>query len=284
MSLTEKRDLIEVKHPEISIVRQCELLDMARGSYYYKPAGESEYNLMLMRLIDEEYTKHPFLGALRITEWLCQHGHHVNHKRIERLMNKMGIEGICPKRNLSKSTEKNVKYPYLLRGLSIDHSDHVWCSDITYIPMRKGFMYLVAIMDWYSRYVLSWSISNTLDTTFCLEALDRAIAQGKPEIFNTDQGSQFTSEVFTSCLKREEIEISMDGRGRVFDNIFIERLWRSLKYEDLYIKDYETAGETMKGISNYLNYYNHERFHQSLDYQTPSSVYFSDKLGKNDNK
>jgi putative transposase len=257
---------------------------MARGSYYYKPAGESDYNLMLMRLIDEEYTKHPFLGVLRITEWLCQQGHHVNHKRIERLMNKMGIEGICPKRNLSKSIENHVKYPYLLRGLSIDHADHVWCSDITYIPMRQGFMYLVAIMDWYSRYVLSWSISNTLDTTFCLDALDRAIVQGKPEIFNTDQGSQFTSELFTSRLKREEIEISMDGRGRVFDNIFIERLWRSLKYEDLYIKDYETAEETIKGIGNYLQFYNHERLHQSLDYQTPSSVYFSSKLGKNDNK
>jgi len=271
-------------HHEISIVRQCDLLGMARGSYYYKPAGESEYNLMLMKLIDEEYTKHPFLGVPRITEWLCQHGHHVNHKRIERLMNKMGIEGICPKRNMSKSTEEHVKYPYLLRGLKIEHSDHVWCSDITYIPMPKGFLYLVAIMDWYSRYVLSWSISNTLDTTFCLESLDKAIAQGKPEIFNTDQGSQFTSKEFTSRLKAEEIKISMDGRGRVFDNIFIERLWRSLKYEDVYIKDYETGEEAIKLIGDYLNYYNHERPHQSLDYQTTASVYFSGKMGKNDNK
>jgi len=247
---------------------------MARSSYYYEPAKESEYNLLLMRLLDEEYTRHPFYGAPRLTDWLCRQGHHVNHKRVERLMRKMGIEGICPRRNLSKSTEEHVKYPYLLRGLKIEYPNHVWCSDITYIRLPMGFLYLVAVMDWYSRYVLSWAISNTLDTTFCIEALNKALAQGKPEIFNTDQGSQFTSKMFTSRLERDVIAISMDGRGRVFDNIFIERLWRSLKYEEVYLKEYETGYDAVACIGNYLKFYNHERHHQSLNYMTPASVYF----------
>ena len=228
-----------------------------------------------MRLIDEEYTRHPFYGVPRMTKWLCQQGHRVNHKRIERLMNKMGLQGICPKRKLSKGSLEHKIYPYLLRDLAITHPDQVWCSDITYIRLFHGFLYLVAIMDWYSRYVVAWQLSNTLDTYFCLEALDKALHQGKPAIFNTDQGSQFTSEDFTSRLQRKGIQISMDARGRVFDNILIERLWRSVKYEEVYLKDYENVYDAIIGIRGYFHFYNYERIHQSLNYQTPASLYFN---------
>ena len=272
-SLDQKRQLTEKNNSEISICRQCELLGIARSSYYYEPAKESDYNLQLMRLIDEEYTKHPFYGVPRMTDWLNNQGYQVNHKRIERLMKKMGLQGICPKRNTSKSVQEHKKYPYLLRGLEIDHPNHVWCSDITYIRLTKGFLYLVAIMDWYSRYVLSWEISNTLDTSFCLEALEKALTQRKPEIFNTDQGSQFTSDLFTSRLEKDLIKISMDRRGRVFDNIFIERLWRTVKYEEVYLKEYETVHDVVTGIGDYFNFYNNERLHTRLSKRTPTDVY-----------
>lgn len=230
-------------------------------------------NLMLMRLIDEQYMRFPFYGSPRMTAWLCREGFRVNHKRIERLMRKMGIQGVCPKKNLSKGSEEHRKYPYLLGGLEVDHPNQVWCSDITYIRMPKGFVYLVAVMDWYSRFVLSWEISNTLDSQFCMEALEKALLRASPEIFNTDQGVQFTSAAFTSRLASERIRISMDGRGRAFDNIFIERLWRSVKYEEVYLKDYASVMDAVTGIGSYLDLYNHERLHQSLGYRTPAEVY-----------
>lgn len=258
-------------------MRQCELLGVSRSGYYYKPATESELNLLLMRLMDEHYTRFPYYGSPRMTAWLCREGYQVNHKRVERLLRKMGIEGICPKRNLSKGSDEHKKYPYLLKGLEIDHPDCVWCSDITYIRMKRGFVYLVAVMDWYSRYVLSWEISNTMDTQFCMEALEKALSRSKPKIFNTDQGVQFTSDQFTSRLLNEDIRISMDGKGRAFDNIMIERLWRSVKYDEVYLKDYETVLEALVGIGNYFSTYNNERLHQSLAYCTPAEVY----LGRN---
>jgi putative transposase len=234
---------------------------------------ESALNLRLMRLIDEQYTRFPFYGTPRMTAWLKREGYSVNHKRVERLMREMGLQGICPKRNTSRSCREHRKYPYLLAGLSIERPNQVWSSDITYIRLAKGFVYLVAVMDWHSRFVLSWELSNTLDTPFCLEALDRALERGRPEIFNTDQGVQFTSESFTSRLLDAEIRISMDGRGRAFDNIFIERLWRSVKYEEVYLKDYATVMDAVAGIGSYLDLYNHERLHQSLGYHTPAEVY-----------
>jgi putative transposase len=212
-----------------------------------------------------------------MTAWLRNQGHEINHKRVERLMGKMGIKAIYPKRNLSKSTEEHKKYPYLLKDIKVDCPNKAWASDITYIPLHRGYIYLVAIMDWYSRYVLSWEISNTLDTNFCLEALEKALQVGKPEIFNTDQGSQFTSNAFTSCLLDKDIKISMDGKGRAIDNIFIERLWRSVKYEEVYLHDYETVPDAVKGIGSYFGFYNYERFHQSLNYETPAKWYFCKK-------
>lgn len=209
-----------------------------------------------------------------MTAWLQREGYIVNHKRIARLMRIMGIQGICPKRNLSKPSEQHKKYPYLLKNVVIKYPNQVWSTDITYIKLSKGFIYLVAVMDWFSRYVLSWEISNTLDTQFCLDALDKAFQIGRPEIFNSDQGVQFTSRLFTSRLEDEHIKISMDGRGRVFDNIFIERLWRSLKYDEVYLKDYQTVQDAKFGIGSYFKIYNDERLHQSLDYQTPSEVHF----------
>lgn len=266
--------MIETDHPDLSIVRQCELLGISRSGYYYEPATESSFNLLLMRLIDEHYTRFPFYGSPRMTAWLCRSGYRVNHKRIERLMRKMGIEGVCPKRNLNKRCDGHGKYPYLLDGLLVDRPNQVWCSDITYIRLLKGFVYLVVVMDWYSRFVLTWEISNTMDTRFCTESLERALLKGKPEIFNTDQGVQFTSPSFTSRLLDERVRISMDGRGRAFDNIFIERLWRSVKYEEVYLKEYETVMDAVTGIGSYLDLYNHERLHQSLNYRTPAEVYF----------
>jgi putative transposase len=226
-----------------------------------------------MRLIDEQYTRHPFYGIPRMTIWLREEGHKINHKRVERLMGKMGIHAIYPKPRLSKSSEKHRKYPYLLRGLNISRPNQVWCADITYIRLLTGFVYLVAIMDWFSRYVLSWEISNTLDNHFCKAALEQALCQGKPEILNTDQGVQFTSQDFTSYLESHDIKISMDGRGRTFDNIFIERLWRTVKYEEIYLNDYQGVYDAITGIGAYFNFYNYERLHQSLGYKTPVSVY-----------
>jgi putative transposase len=230
-----------------------------------------------MRLIDEEYTRHPFYGSRRLTAWLRREGNRVNIKRVRRLMKEMGIEAIYQKPNLSKASPGHKKYPYLLKNMVIDHPDQVWSTDITYIRMRHGFVYLTAVIDWFSRYVLSYELSTTLDTGFCIEAVNRALNISKPEIFNTDQGSQFTSEAFIECLESRKITISMDGRGRALDNIFVERLWRSVKYEEVYLKDYETVKNAISGLFNYFDFYNNERGHQSLQYQTPYEVYAKNK-------
>ena len=263
-------------HPEISIRRQCELLGVNRSSLEYVPKGESEFNLAVMRMIDEAHTKMPFYGRRRIREHLSRQGVDVNVKRVGRLMKVMGIETIYPRKNLSQPNPEHRVYPYLLRGVRIDRQNQVWSTDITYIRMRHGFMYLTAIMDWYSRYVLSWRLSNTLDTDFCLEALEEALSGDElPDIFNTDQGSQFTSKAFTDRLLKEAIQISMDGRGRAFDNIFTERLWRSVKYEEVYLFDYEDGFEAVERLGSYFCFYNNKRPHQSLQYQTPAEVYFN---------
>ena len=235
--LTDRlRGLVEPGHGRLSIQRQCGLLGLSRSTFYYRPAQESEENLMLMRLIDEEYLRHPFYGSRKMADWLCKADHAVNRKRVQRLMRLMGIEAVYPKRKTTIYAPGHKVYPYLLRDVTITHPDHVWSTDITYIPLRRGFMYLVAVMDWYSRHVLSWRLSNSLDTTFCLDALEEALSQSQPEIFNSDQGSQFTSLAFTSRLESCGARISMDGRGRALDNVFIERLWRTVKYEDIYLK------------------------------------------------
>jgi len=265
--------LVEPGCAEISIRRQCELLGVSRASWYYEPAGESQENLRLMRLIDEQYTRAPFYGSRRMTAWLRGRGHDVNRKRVTRLMQVMGIEAIYPKPNLSRPAAGHTIYPYLLQGVEIARVNQVWSTDITYIRMVRGFLYLVAVIDWYSRYVLSWVLSLTMELDFCLEALRRALRRGRPEIFNSDQGPQFTIDDFTGKLAERHIAISMDGRGRCLDNIFIERLWRSLKYEEVYLKDYQLVSEAEAGIGRYLRFYNHERLHQSLGYRTPASVY-----------
>jgi putative transposase len=260
---------------EFSVRRQCELLGVNRSGLYYQPVGESEENLRLMRLLDEQYTRVPFYGSRRMTEWLATQGYEVNRKRVTRLMQLMGIEAVYPKPRLSQPGEGHRVYPYLLRGVTVDRLNQVWSTDITYIRMAQGFVYLVAVMDWYSRYVLSWSLSLTMEIDFCIEALRVALRRGRPEIFNSDQGAQFTSEKFTDELAAKEIAISMDGRGRCMDNIFIERLWRSLKYEEVYLKDYESVTEARTGIERYFRFYNQERLHQSLDYRTPAAIYLA---------
>lgn len=265
------------EHPEFSLRRRCELLGLNRSTYYYEPQPEDEYNLTLMNLIDEQYTRTPFYGSRRLTAWLNRQGYFVNRKRVQRLMAKMGIIAIYPTRNLSKPAAGHKLFPYLLSGVEIVRPNQVWSADITYIRMAHGFLYLVAIIDWYSRYVLAWELSNTLDVDFCLEVLRRALLIGNPDIFNSDQGSQFTSDDFTSMLLARDIQISMDGRGRALDNIFVERLWRSVKYECVYLNNYESAPETRTGLDGYFGFYNDERPHQSLDYQTPAEVYFPKK-------
>jgi len=273
LSHKEKLLLIDKLNSELSISHQAELIGISRSSIYYEPVVD-EYDLLLKRLIDEQYTLTPFYGSRRMKVILRQNGHEVNRKHVQRLMREMGIEAIYPKPNLSLAHPEHKIYPYLLRDVSIDRKDQVWAADITYIPLSRGFMYLVAIMDWWSRYVLSWKMSTSLDTSFCLEALEKALQFGKPEIFNTDQGSQFTSSAFTGLLNDNGILISMDGRGRAMDNIFTERLWRSLKYEEIYLRDYQCVSEGRQGIDHYFKFYNHERPHQSLNYQTPEEVYF----------
>ncbi len=268
-----KRLMVERDMEQISVSRQCDLLGLARSSLYYEPAEETAENLMYMRLIDEQYMRTPFWGSRNMTWWLCSQRHRVNRKRVKRLMRLMGLEAIYPKPKTSKAAKEHRKYPYLLRGLEITRPNQVWSSDITYLPMPKGFMYLVAIMDWYSRYVLSWRLSNTLDSSFCLEALEEALKLGHPEIFNTDQGTQFTSRDFTGCLEQAGIKISMDGRGRAFDNIFIERLWRSLKYEEIYVWNHETVPAITGGVNRYFGFFNTERPHQSLGYQLPVAIW-----------
>jgi putative transposase len=265
--------LIDPDHETLSIRHQCELLDLPRSTLYYQPAAETEENLRLMRLIDKQYMKTPFYGSRRMAAWLQSEGHAANRKRVQRLMGLMDLEGLTPRRSTSKPAKGHRIFPYLLRDVEITHPNHVWSTDITYIPLCGGYVYLTAVMDWYSRYVLSWRLSNRLEGSFCLEALDEALKGGKPEIFNSDQGSQFTSEEFTSRLLNRAVAVSMDGRGRALDNVFIERLWRSLKYEDIYLKEYESVDDLYEGLVWYFRLYNHERFHQALGYQTPYQVY-----------
>lgn len=266
--------LIEPGHEQLSVRQQCDLLGLNRATYYYEPVSESALNLKLMRLIDEQYLRTPFYGWPRMTVYLQQQGHVINHKRIQRLMQKMGIQALYPKRSLSKPHPEHKVYPYLLSGLAITHPNQVWSTDITYVPLHNGFLYLVAVMDWFSRYVLSWRLSNTLDNRFCIDALEEALQLGRPHIFNSDQGVQFTANSFTARLQQAEIQISMDSKGRALDNIFIERLWRTVKYEEIYLKDYATASALAVGLTHYFSFYNQVRPHQSLGYQTPAAIYF----------
>jgi putative transposase len=262
------------------MARQCQLTGLSRSGLYYEPRGESALNLELMWLLDEQYTRTPFFGVPKMTDALRKQGYAVNPKRVRRLLRQMGLEAIYPKPRLSEPAPGHRIYPYRLRHVVITRPDQVWSSDITYIRLRAGFIYLVAVMDWFSRYVLSWEISTSLDAAFCCSALDRALRQGHPEIFNTDQGSQFTSEAFTGRLAAESILISMDGRGRALDNVFVERLWRTVKYEDVYLKDYSDPPDAVRNLGLYFRFYNGQRPHQALNYQTPEDVYFGVKKQK----
>jgi putative transposase len=263
----------------VSVSRQCELLGLNRSAYYLSPAVESAENLRLMRLIDAQYLETPFYGSRRMTAVLERAGESVNRKRVQRLMRLMGLEGLFPGRRTSIAEPGAKAYPYLLRDRTLSRIDEVWSSDITYVPMRHGFMYLTAVIDWYSRYVLSWRLSNTLDGGFCLEALDEALSRGRPEIFNTDCGSQFTSREYTGRLEGAGIAVSRDGRGRALDNVFVERLWRSVKYEDIYIKDYGQVNELESGLTAYFRFYDEDRPHQSLKYLTPGEVHRAGNQG-----
>ena len=266
--------MIELGHPEISVRRQCALLGISRSGFYYEPEDPSPENMLLMRLLDEQYTKTPFYGVRKMTKWLRGLGYSVDVKRVRRLLRLMGLLAIYPKPRLSVGGPEDRKFPYLLRGVDIRRPNQVWCADITYLRLKYGFAYLVAIMDWFSRYVLSWEVSNTLEANFCVAALDEALGQACPEISNTDQGSQFTSEDYLGRLENAGVQISMDGRGRFLDNIFVERLWRTVKYENIFIHDYGTVAEAKAGLRKFFPFYNNERLHQSLDYQTPACAYW----------
>jgi len=267
--------VIDRQHPSLSVVSQCRLLGISRSGLYYQSAGISGEDLTIMNLIDRQYLATPFYGARKIAAWLKSHGHKVNRKRVRRLMQVMGLKAIYRRPRTSKPAPCHKTYPYLLSGLKITRPNQVWAADITYIPMARGFLYLVAIIDWYSRYVLSWRLSNTLDIGFCIEALQEALSKGKPEIFNTDQGAQFTSEAFTGLLEQHGVRISMDGKGSYNDNLFIERLWRSVKYEEVYLKAYQNGKDARISLGNYFRFYNTERPHQSHGYRTPAEVYYT---------
>jgi putative transposase len=266
--------MIDRPDGEFSLRRQCGLLGLNRSSLYYRPATESEENLRLMRLLDEQYTRTPYYGVLRMTAWLRHLGYEVNPKRVRRLLRLMGLEAVYQKPVTSQPNPEHEIYPYRLRGLAIDHCDHVWSADITYVRLASGFVYLMAVIDWYSRYVLGWELGTTLEADFCIEAVERILAQRQCEIFNTDQGAQFTTTRFTRPLLDKGSQVSMDGRGRALDNIFVERLWRTVKYEYIYLQDLQTVRDAWLGLRDFFHFYNHERFHQSLDYRTPAQVYF----------
>jgi putative transposase len=277
MSRAARRAMVERENPTLPVSQQCRLLTVPRSAVYRKPAEVSPEDLAIMALIDRQYLARPYYGSRRMVAWLATQGHIVNRKRVQRLMRLLGLVAIYQRPNTSKPAATHKIYPYLLGGLTIERANQVWCSDVTYIPMAKGFLYLVVIMDWASRAVLAWRLSNTLGADFCVEALEEALARyGRPEIFNTDQGSQFTSDDFTGILKRQEVTISMDGKGRCMDNIFVERLWRSLKYEEVYLHAYATVAEAQAGIGSWLRFYNEERQHQSLGYRTPRQIYEQD--------
>jgi putative transposase len=277
MSRAVRRAMVERENPTLPISQQCRLLTVPRSAVYRKPAEISAEDLAIMGLIDRQYLARPYYGSRRMAAWLATQGHRVNRKRVQRLMRLLGLAAIYQRPNTSKPAAAHKVYPYLLGGIAIERANQVWCSDVTYIPMAKGFLYLVVIMDWASRAVLAWRLSNTLGADSCVEALKEALARyGRPEIFNTDQGSQFTSDDFTGILKRHEVTISMDGKGRCMDNIFVERLWRSLKYEEVYLNAYATVAEAKSGIGAWLDFYNKERQHQSLGYRTPRQIYEHD--------
>jgi putative transposase len=274
LTVDAKRQCIEPEHPRISVARQCELLGLSRSTYYYQAQGESPGNLLLMRLLDEKYTDTPYYGIRRMTAWLQSQGYAVNRKRVARLMRTMGLETIYPKPRLTQSPPGPRIYPYLLRDVPITRVNQVWSTDITFIRLHSGFIYLVAVMDWFSRYVLSWAVSITMEVGFCLDALEEALGQAKPDIFNSDQGAQFTSLEFTGRLAAAGIRISMDGRGRALDNVCVERLWRTVKQEEVYLKDYRTPREATQELERFFVRYNERRQHQSLNYRTPAAVYF----------
>jgi putative transposase len=274
MSRAQRRAMIERVDPMLPVSQQCRLLAVSRAAVYRKPAEVSAEDLAIMALIDRQYLARPYYGSRRMAAWLATQGHVVNRKRVRRLMRLLGLTAIYQRPNTSKPAAAHKIYPYLLGGIAIERVNQVWCSDVTYIPMAKGFLYLVVIMDWVSRAVLAWRLSNTLGSDFCVEALEEALSRyGQPEIFNTDQGSQFTSDAFTGTLKRHGVTISMDGKGRCMDNIFVERLWRSLKYEEVYLHAYASVAEANAGIGGWLKFYNTERQHQSLGYRTPRQIY-----------
>ena len=266
--------MVEASHSKLSVRRQCALLGFSRSGWNSaRDRQPPEDDLELMKRIDRIYTDCPWYGSRRIREALRRQGLGVNRKRVQRLMRRMGIQGAVPRRSTSRPAPNHPVFPYLLRGLTVNRPDQVWCADITYAPVAHGFMYLVAVMDWYSRYVISWELSNSLDGSFCVEALAAALQHGTPQIFNTDQGCQFTAHPFVSLLRDTGIRISMDGRGRALDNVFVERLWRSVKHEDIYLRGYETAPELYRGLIRYFHYYNHQRPHQGLAYRTPAELY-----------
>lgn len=276
MTAAEKKLLIS-HVDEVSIAKQCTLLDLSRSSFYYESCTSSAHDELLMRLIDEEYMLHPFYGSRRFVVYLKALGYHVCRDKVRRLMTLMGISALYPKPKLSMPSKDHVIYPYLLRGVEIVRPNQVWSTDITYIGMKSGFLYLVAVMDWYSRYTLSWRLSNTLDGEFCREAVQEALQYGRPEIFNVDQGSQFTCREFVKLITGEDIKLSMDGKGRYLDNIFIERLWRTLKYEEVYLKNYSDGLEAYRSLGLYWQFYNNDRPHQALGYATPRKVYLEKK-------
>ena len=275
MSRSRRLAMVDRGHPKLSVVKQCRLLQLSRSSVYYRPKPAKPADTELMAGMDRQYLKTPHYGSRRMTAWLRTQGHRVNRKRVQRLMRAMGLEAIYRKPNTNKPAPEHRIYPYLLKGVIVDRVNQVWAADITYLPMSRGFLYLVAIMDWHSRYVLAWRLSNTLEVGFCVYALRGALSKGQPETFNTDQGSQFTSEAFSGLPLERGIKVSMDGKGRYLDNIFVERLWRSVKYEEVYLKAYRNGSEARRGIDAYLELYNRERPHQSLGYRTPAQVYAS---------
>lgn len=267
--------MIEAHHPSLSLTRQCLLLGLARSSFYYAPLPQSAQNLRLMRQLDELYTAHPFYGSRRMVATLERAGWELNRKRVQRLMRQMGLEAIYPRRSLSAGSSPEARFPYLLKGLAITRPNQVWGVDITYLRLAGGYLYLVALLDWYSRYVVAWELSNSLETGFCVRALRRALRRGVPEIHNSDQGVQFTSAEYVAAVQASGAQVSWDGRGRVYDNIFVERLWRTVKYEEIYLREYADGWALQAGLEKYFRFYNQERPHQALGYRTPTEVYMN---------
>jgi len=274
MSLSERRQWIDAEDDRLSVAGQCRLLGLARSGVYYQRAPESAENQALLRLLDQEYTRHPFYGVRRMTWFLGQQGFGVNPKRVRRLLRLLGLEALYPKPRLSVGDGRPGRFPYLLRELKVERANQVWCTDLTYVPLAGGFIYLTVILDWHTRYVISWRLSDSLEGGFCLAALDQGLAEARPEIFNNDQGTQFTCAEYVGRLRQAGVRISWDGRGRVFDNIFVERFWRTVKYEDIYLRDYRTLAEAQAGLRRYLEFYNWQRPHSALENQPPAAVYF----------